>query len=129
MRRERVGSFWVDTTMVIVGDPLQVLQSEDCNKAVPTYNELISKLNQPRQERVDEILSKSLPTQQELEEARTLLHKLPIVTFGNIQRQIGAICLSTGKNGEYALYIEFDDKDSPARIIIEFDAGAMRAAS
>jgi hypothetical protein len=43
MKREKIGSFWVDTATVMMGDPCQILQNDDCNKPVPTYKDLMEK--------------------------------------------------------------------------------------
>lgn len=123
LKRAWVGAFWVDTAMVLVGDPCQVLQNEDCTKPAPTYKELIDKFfpSHPRGERVDEILAKQGPTTDELREALDLIQRPPMptaVSFQNTHGDAGSFALQTGTDGWYHVYKEYNS-NGVVRIIIE----------
>ncbi len=120
-KREWVGAFWVDTAMVLVGDPCQVLQNEDCNKPAPTYKDLMDKFfpSQPRADRLDEILHKTAQTTEELREALGLIQRSPkFVSFSNPHGQAGSYTLQTGSDGWCHVYKESND-NGVVRIIIE----------
>jgi len=123
LKREFVGAFWVDTAMVLVGDPCQVLQNDDCTKPAPTYKELMDKFfpPHPRDERVDQILAKPGPTTEELKEALERIQRpmTPnVINFSNTHGQPGSFALQTGTDGWYHVYKE-SNENGVVRIIIE----------
>ena len=121
--RTKLGSIWVDTATLLIGDPCQILKQTD--KDCLTYNDLVNLIfpGKPESEiqRVDELLKKrGKLTKEELEELSVKL-KMPdpkkIVEIKNSYGGTGALAIGTGSDGYYPVYLEKDEKGE--RLIIE----------
>lgn len=128
MKRDKLGSIWVDTATLIIGDPCQLLVSGKDTK-VPTYDDLM-KLAFPGKSpethaRVDELMAKLVSdkmTQEEMEELKEgMMIPSPnkVVLMKNSNGGVGAISYQTGSDGYYPVYVEYDDKGKATRLVIE----------
>ena len=104
MRSEKIGSFWVDTANVLIGDPCQVLTDE-------RYQELMEKLFYCDESETIQIAGETL-TLPRMKTER-------FVPLPNRHGADGAFSINTGTDGWYPVYVEYDDDDNPVRIVIE----------
>jgi 2-hydroxy-3-keto-5-methylthiopentenyl-1-phosphate phosphatase len=123
MRIEKLGSVWVDTAQIIIGDPCQILKTED--NQVPTFEELHNKIFYTA-DVVDDLIdeARSVNSSSEATELIRRLQKIMpkfrrFVTFANNNGFTGAIAVLCGTDGWYPVYLEYNDQGNPHRIIIE----------
>ncbi len=130
MKRDKLGSIWVDTATLIIGDPCQLLASKkDEETKVPTYDDLM-KMTFPRESpethaRVNELMAR-LPTDkmtqkdmEELQESMMMPSPNKVVLMKNSNGGVGAISYQTGSDGYYPVYVEYDAKGKATRLVIE----------
>lgn len=112
--REKLGSIWVDTANLLIGDPCQLLASED--SPVPTYDDLM-KLKFPATVEGYEELLASIERGEKPVIPLAKIAPNPVL-LSNRHGGVGAICYSTGCDGYYPVFVEYED-DKAKRLVIE----------
>ncbi len=125
--RKKLGSIWVDTATILVGDPCQLLADGERSK-VPVYADLLRRIfpsRSPAEEaRAHELLSRpeelSVAELTELNELTRMPPPNRVVLLPNRSGEgIAAISILTGSDGFYPVYLEYDAEDNAARLVIE----------
>lgn len=109
MSSEKLGSFWVDTATVLIGDPCQLLPSANPDDTVPstTRHQLIELFQGSRQEELVEIAG-----------VVHIFHSAPgwkdhVVIPG------GSLAVRVGTDGWCHVHLVRDARGAPRRIIID----------
>jgi hypothetical protein len=126
-KREKLGSIWVDTASLLIGDPCQLLSSVDSQAL--TYEDLLklifstrSTKDKKRRSNLFDLGLKSGLSEADAKELMDLSMIVPpnkVVTIENSQGNIGAINYMTDCDGYYPVYVEFRTTGEPARLVIE----------
>ncbi len=125
MNREKIGSFWVDTGTVLIGDPCQFLAGEGEPPRI-TYDSLSRLWHEQGEtvpsldDREKEVFAK-LPPSPERDDllAATRVIRPDFIRVDAPSGQPGGFVITVGNDGWYPVYLERDKYGEPKRIVIE----------